>query len=110
MEGISIRGSQGKDRDARYCWWYVFAIWLFQIFHAFRFIMLNKACVRTVYWRSDYLKGTLWVDEFVTHHQKLDDINKGFDDMHVSLFLRFLNLSLSRPSVLPLVNFERQET
>jgi hypothetical protein len=32
----------------------------------------------------DYLKGTLWVDEFVTHHQKLDDINKGFDDMHVS--------------------------
>lgn len=33
---------------------------------------------------ADYLKGTLWVDEFVTHHQKLDDINKGFDDMHVS--------------------------
>jgi hypothetical protein len=32
----------------------------------------------------DYLKGTLWVDEFVTHHQSLDNINKGFDDMHVS--------------------------
>jgi S-(hydroxymethyl)glutathione dehydrogenase/alcohol dehydrogenase len=32
----------------------------------------------------DYLNGTLWVDEFVTHHQTLEDINKGFDDMHVS--------------------------
>jgi hypothetical protein len=32
----------------------------------------------------DYLAGTLWVDEFVTHHQKLDGINQGFDDMHVS--------------------------
>jgi S-(hydroxymethyl)glutathione dehydrogenase/alcohol dehydrogenase len=36
---------------------------------------------------EDYLKGTLWVDEFVSHHQKLEDINKGFEDMHVS----FLN-------------------
>lgn len=32
----------------------------------------------------DYLDGTLWVDEFVTHHQTLDNINKGFDDMKVS--------------------------
>jgi S-(hydroxymethyl)glutathione dehydrogenase/alcohol dehydrogenase len=33
---------------------------------------------------SDYLNGTLWVDEFVSHHRKLDEINGGFDDMHVS--------------------------
>jgi len=33
---------------------------------------------------DDYLNGTLWVDEFVTHKQDLDNINKGFDDMHVS--------------------------
>ncbi len=32
----------------------------------------------------DYLNGTLWVEEFVSHHQTLDNINKGFDDMHVS--------------------------
>lgn len=37
---------------------------------------------------DDYLKGTLWVDEFVTHHQKLDDINKGFDDMHAGDCIR----------------------
>ena len=30
----------------------------------------------------DYLNGTLWVDEFVTHHQPLDNINEGFEDMH----------------------------
>ena len=30
------------------------------------------------------MNGKLWVDEFVTHHQSLDNINKGFDDMHVS--------------------------
>jgi S-(hydroxymethyl)glutathione dehydrogenase/alcohol dehydrogenase len=33
---------------------------------------------------EDYLNGTLWVDEFVSHHQTLENINKGFDDMHVS--------------------------
>jgi len=33
---------------------------------------------------EDYLNGTLWVDEFVSHHQTLDNINKGFDDMHVN--------------------------
>lgn len=32
----------------------------------------------------DYLNGKLWVDEFVTHTQTLENINKGFDDMHVS--------------------------
>lgn len=25
------------------------------------------------------------MDEFVSHHQKLEDINKGFDDMHVGI-------------------------
>jgi hypothetical protein len=30
------------------------------------------------------MNGTLMVDEFVTHHQTLSGINKGFDDMHVS--------------------------
>ncbi|KAK4687569.1 hypothetical protein P7C73_g2548, partial [Tremellales sp. Uapishka_1] len=33
---------------------------------------------------EDYLKGTLQVDEFVSHHRKLDQINEGFEDMHVS--------------------------
>ncbi|KAI9637777.1 GSNO reductase [Dioszegia hungarica] len=30
---------------------------------------------------DDYMKGTLWVDEFVTHQQSLENINKGFEDM-----------------------------
>lgn len=33
---------------------------------------------------SDYLKGTLRLDEYVTHERTFEDINKGFDDMHVS--------------------------
>ena len=33
---------------------------------------------------SDYMDGKLWVDEFVTHHRDLKEINEGFDDMHVS--------------------------
>ena len=32
----------------------------------------------------DYMNGKLWVDEFVTHHRDLKEINEGFDDMHVS--------------------------
>ena len=28
---------------------------------------------------EDYLNGTLKVDEYITHHQKLETINKGFD-------------------------------
>ncbi|ODN92046.1 S-(hydroxymethyl)glutathione dehydrogenase [Cryptococcus wingfieldii CBS 7118] len=31
---------------------------------------------------DDYLEGKLWVNEFVTHEQSLDGINKGFEDMH----------------------------
>lgn len=30
------------------------------------------------------MNGKLWVDEFVTHHRDLKEINEGFDDMHVS--------------------------
>lgn len=36
---------------------------------------------------EDYLAGKLWVNEFVTHNETLEGINKGFDDMHVSYFL-----------------------
>jgi hypothetical protein len=32
---------------------------------------------------DDYLAGKLWVDQFVTHTQGLEDINKGFEDMKV---------------------------
>ncbi|OBZ76442.1 S-(hydroxymethyl)glutathione dehydrogenase [Grifola frondosa] len=32
-------------------------------------------------WR-DYLQGKVKVDEYVTHHRKLEDINEGFNDMH----------------------------
>ncbi|GMK54084.1 hypothetical protein CspeluHIS016_0106700 [Cutaneotrichosporon spelunceum] len=31
---------------------------------------------------ADYESGKLWVDQFVTHHQTLDNINAGFADMH----------------------------
>jgi S-(hydroxymethyl)glutathione dehydrogenase/alcohol dehydrogenase len=34
---------------------------------------------------DDYLAGKLWVDQFVTHTQGLEDINKGFEDMKVGL-------------------------
>lgn len=37
---------------------------------------------------DDYMSGTLWVDEFVTHNQQLEDINKGFDDMHAGDCIR----------------------
>ncbi|RSH83032.1 formate dehydrogenase (NAD+) [Saitozyma podzolica] len=30
---------------------------------------------------DDYLAGKLWVDQFVTHTQGLQDINRGFEDM-----------------------------
>ncbi|KAG8903829.1 hypothetical protein FRB99_002680 [Tulasnella sp. 403] len=31
---------------------------------------------------EDYLAGKIFVDEYVTHHTTLEDINKGFDYMH----------------------------
>lgn len=34
---------------------------------------------------EDYLAGKMFVDEYVTHHTTLTDINKGFGYMHVSL-------------------------
>lgn len=47
---------------------------------------------------SDYLKGTLKIDEYVTHHRKFEEINEGFHDMHVRricnvLFALFDHLS-----------------
>ncbi len=32
---------------------------------------------------TDYLKGALKIDEYVTHNRTLADINEGFHDMHV---------------------------
>lgn len=32
---------------------------------------------------DDYLKGTMKVDEYVTHQRTLKEINAGFEDMHV---------------------------
>lgn len=46
---------------------------------------------------DDYLDGKLWVDEFVTHHQTLENINKGFDDMHVSGLTSFEGPTKNRP-------------
>ncbi|CAK9783896.1 putative formaldehyde dehydrogenase [Cutaneotrichosporon oleaginosum] len=37
---------------------------------------------------ADYQSGKLWVDQFVTHHQPLDKINAGFDDMHAGDCIR----------------------
>ncbi|KXN87969.1 S-(hydroxymethyl)glutathione dehydrogenase [Leucoagaricus sp. SymC.cos] len=34
---------------------------------------------------EDYLRGNIKIDEYVTHHRKLADINEGFHDMHVRL-------------------------
>ncbi|KAG9124760.1 formate dehydrogenase (NAD+), partial [Ceratobasidium sp. 392] len=31
---------------------------------------------------EDYLAGKIFVDEYVTHHRTLKDIQNGFDDMH----------------------------
>jgi len=39
----------------------------------------------------DYLAGNLKVDEYVTHHRKLDNINEGFHDMHVSTSFELRN-------------------
>ncbi|KAH8079040.1 formaldehyde dehydrogenase [Filobasidium floriforme] len=37
---------------------------------------------------GDYMNGKLWVDEFVTHHRDLKEINEGFDDMHSGSCIR----------------------
>lgn len=31
-----------------------------------------------------YLNGNLKIDEYITHHRNLADINEAFHDMHVS--------------------------
>jgi S-(hydroxymethyl)glutathione dehydrogenase/alcohol dehydrogenase len=33
---------------------------------------------------ADYLKGSVKVDEYVTHNYKIAEINNGFDAMHVN--------------------------
>jgi len=37
---------------------------------------------------EDYLKGTMKIDEYVTHHRTLADINEGFHDMHSGSCIR----------------------
>ncbi|TCD66815.1 S-(hydroxymethyl)glutathione dehydrogenase [Steccherinum ochraceum] len=37
---------------------------------------------------KDYLEGKVKIDEYVTHHQKLADINNGFHDMHAGDCIR----------------------
>ncbi|EIW82517.1 class III ADH enzyme [Coniophora puteana RWD-64-598 SS2] len=37
---------------------------------------------------EDYLKGTLRIDEYVTHHRKFAEINEGFHDMHAGDCIR----------------------
>lgn len=43
---------------------------------------------------SDYLKGTLKIDEYVTHYRKFEEINEGFHDMHVCHIYRIPPASL----------------
>lgn len=45
---------------------------------------------------SDYLAGKVRVDEYVTHHRKFDEINEGFNDMHVCRFPYCMYLILTR--------------
>lgn len=61
-------------------------------------VVMWSRCKDEVLTWIDYLNGKLWVDEFVTHHQDLENINKGFDDMHVSLGSHLSSPSL--PTVL----------
>ncbi|KAJ7591367.1 chaperonin 10-like protein [Mycena floridula] len=37
---------------------------------------------------EDYLKGTMKIDEYVTHHRKFSEINEGFGDMHAGNCIR----------------------
>ena len=32
---------------------------------------------------ADYMQGKMKIDEYVTHHRTLAEINEGFGDMHV---------------------------
>jgi hypothetical protein len=43
------------------------------------------------------MQGKLKVDEYVTHHRTLEDIDQGFHDMHASRFLYMLASSLTNP-------------
>jgi len=37
---------------------------------------------------EDYLQGKVKIDEYVTHHRKFEEINKGFHDMHAGDCIR----------------------
>ena len=45
---------------------------------------MNTLCYDANINATDYLKGALKIDEYVTHNRTLVDINDGFHDMHVS--------------------------
>ena len=56
------------------------------------FLDLSKVCVIVSYpmlslTLPDYMSGKLKVDEYVTHHRTLSEINEGFHDMHVCIKL-----------------------
>jgi S-(hydroxymethyl)glutathione dehydrogenase/alcohol dehydrogenase len=42
---------------------------------------------------EDYMKGTVKIDEYITHNFKFEDINKGFDAMHVRWFSQSYHFS-----------------
>jgi hypothetical protein len=45
------------------------------------------------------MQGKLKVDEYVTHHRTLEDIDQGFHDMHASCFFYMLASSFTNPYV-----------
>lgn len=49
-----------------------------------RLLYARRSDPQFLYCGTDYLQGKIKVDEYVTHSRTLADINKGFDDMHVS--------------------------
>lgn len=46
---------------------------------------------------KDYLEGKVKIDEYVTHHRTLADIQAGFDDMHVSCSGHFQYIIIADP-------------
>lgn len=40
-------------------------------------------CIDPIHLCTDYLKGKVKIDEYVTHHRNFLEINEGFHDMHV---------------------------
>lgn len=56
---------------------------LFEVTLISKFRLLTLSQPRS----SDYLNGEVKIDEYVTHHRKLADINEGFHDMHVIIIV-----------------------